>query len=445
MKNVGGIKPSGTQALERLRGVRKIDLSTASLATSDLAREINRDIVLEFIRFNQPLSRVNLARLSGLQPSTISAIVDSLLQEGWVKEGGVVRGPRGRPSTMVSISDDRAIFAIDLRPDRAIVAVIDLTGRVLAQETVPVGARPETSVKRFVACIEMLRSRYPRMQFEGVGVSVPGRVDPATQRILMAPNLRWHDYDLKGALESQLGLQVELDNDANACLASEIWHGGLDGVRSAVLVAVGEGVGASIYSGGQLMYGFNGLAGEIGHVPIDPEGPICGCGQRGCWEVFASSRTALERYRRMNPQEDVPDINDLLRRAREGDKDAAKVVADQATALGRGLRLITAVLSPELILFAGEITSVWPMIEPRLRKELASRMLAGQPPRLAPTGDGQSARLSGAAAILLHRHVRFHRSTHEVKPDLPSGDRRSAASQTSSSSGASAKPARQRR
>lgn len=412
MKNAEAIKISG-KPFTRLRGVRKIDLTTASLATSDLAREINRDIVLEFIRFNQPISRVNLARLSGLQPSTISAIVDSLLQEGWVKEGAIVRGPRGRPSTMVSISDDLAILAVDLRPDRAIVAVIDLTGKIVVQTTVPVGSKPESAVAKMLDCMESLRGRYPRMRFEGVGVSVPGRVDPVTQRILMAPNLKWHDYDLKGALESKLDLQVELDNDANACLASEIWHGGLDGVRNAVLVAVGEGVGSAIFSGGQLVYGFNGLAGEIGHVPIDPRGPRCSCGQNGCWEVFASSRTALERYRRAKPKEDIRDINELLRRANGGDKTAQKVVAEQAVALGTGLRLITATLSPELILIAGEITAAWPMIEQRVRKELAARMLAGQPPRLEPAGDGQSARLSGAAAILLHRHVRFHRSTHE--------------------------------
>jgi len=413
MNNADAIQISSKQPFTRLRGVRKIDLTTASLATSDLAREINRDIVLEFIRFNQPISRVNLARLSGLQPSTISAIVDSLLQEGWVKEGAVVRGPRGRPSTMVSISDDLATIAVDLRPDRAIVAVTDLTGRILAQDTVPVGSKPEAAAAKMLECIESLRGRFPSMQFEGVGVSVPGRVDPATQRILMAPNLKWHDFDLKGVLESKLKLQVELDNDANACLASEMWHGGLDGVRNAVLVAVGEGVGSAIFSGGQLVYGFNGLAGEIGHVPIDPRGPKCGCGQNGCWEVFASSRTALERYRKSKPKEDVRDINDLLRRANDGDKTAQKVIDEQAVALGSGLRLITAMLSPELILIAGEITAVWPLIEQRVKKELASRMLAGKPPRLEPAGDGQSARLSGAAAILLHRHVRFHRSTHE--------------------------------
>jgi len=420
-------RSSGMHSPDRLRGVRKIDLSTVSLATSDLAREINRDIVLEFIRFNQPISRVNLARLSGLQPSTISAIVDNLVQERWVKEGEVVRGERGRPSTMISISDDLAIFAIDLRPDRAIVAVISLTGKLLAQETVPVSPNPATAVSGILGCISGLQKRFAAMTFEGVGVSVPGRVDPVTQRILMAPNLHWHDYDLKSALEKKLKLQVEMDNDANACLASEIWHGRLDGVRNAVLVAVGEGVGASIYTGGQLIYGFNGLAGEIGHVPIDPKGPLCGCGQRGCWEVFASSRAALDRYLDLKRDTEVKDINDLLRLVKEGDALAEKLIGQQAVALGAGLRLITAVLSPELILVAGEITAVWEKIEPSVRKELDARMLAGQAPRLKRAGDWQSARLSGAAAILLHRHVRFHRSTHESNPQAAGTSAKNAA------------------
>jgi predicted NBD/HSP70 family sugar kinase len=140
----------------------------------------------------------------------------------------------------------------------------------------------------------------------------------------------------------------------------------------------------------------------------------------------------LDRYLERNKESNLRDINDLLQQAKDGDSVAVKVVAEQAVALGSGLRLITAVLSPELILIAGEITSVWEEIEPSLKKELAARMLAGQPPRLETAGDGQSARLSGAAAILLHRHVRFHRSTHEVKPQAAGKLRKSAPRKRSS-------------
>src|SRR6478752_595861 len=97
---------NAANSAEQLYGVRRIDLSSAQLASSELARDINRDIVLEFVRFRQPVSRVHLSRMSGLQPSTISAIVEELIEEGWVREGAVVRGARGRPSTMLSVNED---------------------------------------------------------------------------------------------------------------------------------------------------------------------------------------------------------------------------------------------------------------------------------------------------------------------------------------------------
>lgn len=411
--------PSG-----RVHGISSIDLASAQLASSELARDINRDIVLEFIRFRQPVSRVELARLSGLQPSTVSAIVEDLIEEKWVKEGAIVRGSRGRPSTMLSVNDDMVTLALDLRPDRAILAVIDLTGRFLSHETVMTVTDPAAATEKIISRMQHLRNQHPTKSFEGIGVSVPGRVDPETQRLILAPNLHWHEFDLKGALEKGLGLQVEMDNDANACLLSEMWFGRIQGVRNAVLVAVGEGIGTAILAGGQLHSGFHGLAGEFGHIPIDPTGPECGCGQRGCWEVFASSRAAMQAYRRLAPKSNVQGTQELLRLAEEGDTSAFKAVEEQAVALGRGLRMITAALAPEVILITGEITSCWNKIGPLVQKELESTMLAGPAPRLAPAGDGYLARLSGGAAMLLQRHSRYHRSTHSSRGRKPIRARR---------------------
>lgn len=410
---------------ERLYGVRRIDLSSAQLASSELARDINRDIVLEFIRFRQPVSRVDLSRLSGLQPSTISAIVEELIEEGWVREGALVRGARGRPSTMLSVNEDLVTLALDVRPDQAIVAVVDLSGRFLSHETVVTVADPMASMAKIIERMQRLRQRHSDKTFEGIGVSVPGRVDRVTQRLLLAPNLKWHNFDIKAALEKGLELQVEIDNDANACLLSELWYGRLEGVKDAVLVAVSEGLGTAILTGGQLHSGFNGLAGEFGHISMDPLGPVCGCGQRGCWEMFASSRSALQAYRKLAPKSPVGSIEELLRLAEEDDVAAVKAVSAQATALGRGLRMITSALSPELILITGEITSCWTKFGPIVQREMESMMLAGPAPRLATAGDGYLARLSGGAAILLQRHSRYHRSTHAPKAAKPVRARKS--------------------
>jgi predicted NBD/HSP70 family sugar kinase len=375
--------------------------------------------VLEFIRFRQPVSRVDLSRFSGLQPSTISAIVEDLIDEGWVKEGAIVRGGRGRPSTMLLVNDDLVTLALDIRPSQTIVAVVDLSGRFLSHETVMTGSEPKAAIAKLVKKMRALRSKHRDKTFEGIGVSVPGRVDPVTHRLLMAPNLKWGEFDVRSALEKAMGLQVEIDNDANACLLSELWFGRLDGVRNAVLVAVSEGLGTAILAGGQMHSGFNGLAGEFGHIPIDPKGPMCGCGQRGCWETVASSRAALSAYRKLAPRSQVKDMLSLLRLAQDGDSAALKAVKTQASALGRGLRLITAALSPERILITGELTACWEIIGPVIQRELETGMLAGPAPQLTTAGDGYLARLSGGAALLLQRHSHYHRSTHVARARQP--------------------------
>ena len=204
-------------------------------------------------------------------------------------------------------------------------------------------------------------------------------------------------------------------NDANACLLAELWSGRLAGVRNAVLVAISEGIGTAILAGGQLQSGYNGLAGEFGHLPIDPGGPVCGCGQRGCWETAGSSRAALRIYRELAPNKPPIDVSVLLSLAESGDPAAVEAVSRQAHAIGRGLRLILAALSPELILITGEITSVWQRFGPIIQAEMEASVLTGEPPRLATAGDAETARLRGAAAVLLQRHASYHRSTHSPR------------------------------
>ena len=397
---------------DQTRGIRRIDLASVQPASSEIARDINRDILLELIRFNQPLARADLSRLSGLRPSTVSKIVEQLVEEQWVKEGAIIKAARGRPSTMLSVNSAMVTFALDLRPDRAILAVVDLSGRFLSRETIPGFSDLSRTVKQIGKRMRALREEHATKSFEGVGVSLPGRVHPVTQRVLLAPNLKWHDFDLKGALEHESGLQVEIDNDANVCLISELWYGRLQGAKNVVLVAVAEGVGSAILAGGHMQSGSNGLAGEFGHVSVDPAGALCQCGQKGCWEMVASSRAAIRMFNASNDSS-LQNVYELMQLAEDGDEHAVAALTEQARALGRGLRMITAALSPELILVVGDITSSWEHCCPIIEQELAAGMLAGDPPRLRATGDAELARLSGSAAMLLQRHASYHHSTHD--------------------------------
>ena len=390
---------------------RRFDLHAEDPASSELARDINRDIVLELLRRRQPIARVDLARLSGLQRSTVSLIVEQLLSERWIVEGATVRTARGRRPTMLSLNADLVMLVADVRPSHAVCAVVDLNGHFLARQSVPVAADAEFGVQRIAETLERMRDECSRKSFEGVGISMPGRVHPDSQQLLWAPNLRWHGFDIRAALEKRLGLQVEMDNAANACMLSELWFGRMEKFRNAVLVTISEGVGAAVLANGQLLIGRDGMAGEFGHILVDPNGPECNCGERGCWEMFASTRAVLRHYNQRAPEQPALTFTHLINFADGGDARALAALEEQAQWVARGLRMIIAALSPETILFAGDITACWDRSGPMVERELAGRMLVGSPPALLPIGDGEMARLRGAAALVLQRHSNYHRST----------------------------------
>ncbi len=405
--------PAKKKNPESGRAAKRVDLAYVQLASSEIARDINRDIVLEIVRSQQPISRADLSRASGLQPSTVSNIVEQLLKERWIVEGALAKRPRGRRPTMLALNDSLLMIVADLRPRKTILAVIDLNGRFLAHEEVRISADPERSLAAIVDAMIALRARHPGKTFEGIGISVPGRVHPVTNRLILAPNLKWSDFDLKAAIQDRLKLQVELENDATACLLSELWFGRMDGIRNAVLISLSEGLGTAILANGNILSGLNGLAGEFGHIVVDPAGPLCGCGQRGCWETMASSDAALRFYAELAPAAKAVTIQHLLQLADEGDASAIAAVGRQALQLGRGLRLVTAAVSPELILITGALTTCWERFGPIVERELAAGILAGSPPRLEITTEGELARLRGAAAVVLQRHSGYLRSTRD--------------------------------
>lgn len=384
--------------------MRRVDLTNMELGSNETARIINRDIVLQLIRARQPVSRADLARLSGLQRSTVSQITDQLIKERWICEGGMARLPRGRRPTMLALNDDLAVLAVDIHPKQVIVAAVDLNGRLLSRSKLPLSSDPLKSVISIVDCMKRIRESLPAKSLQGVGISLPGRVDAESQCLLFAPNLKWPKFDIKQVIEQAIGLTVEMENAANSCLMSELWFGRMDGVQNAVLITVSEGIGAGVLANGRLVTGEHGMAGEFGHIPLDPNGPRCACKQNGCWEMFASCNAALRYYAELAPQAKRLNFEELLNLAEGGEAQATAALAKQASYIGKGLRMVTAALSPEVVLVAGDVTSAWDRFAPIIEKELSEFSLAGTQPRLQPTHDGEVARLRGAAALLLQRH-----------------------------------------
>jgi predicted NBD/HSP70 family sugar kinase len=312
---------------------------------------------------------------------------------------------------MVGLNGDMVAIAVDIHPKQASVALIDLNGRLLSRWPVPITSDPRASIQLIIECMQRVRPTAPQISTEGIGISLPGRVNPKTQRLIFAPNLKWPEFDIKRMIETRMGLPVMLENDATACLLAERTFARMEGVRDAVLVAVAEGVGTCILANGQLFSGNNGMAGEFGHIVVDPNGPRCGCGKNGCWEVFSSSRAALRYYRELKPKGTAVSFQELLNRAEDGDSAAAQALTQQAMWIGRGLRMIIASVSPSTILIAGELTAAWHRFGPVIEKEASDLTLAGSSPTIRPSHEGEIARLRGAAALVFQRGARRTTST----------------------------------
>jgi predicted NBD/HSP70 family sugar kinase len=384
--------------------MKVIDPKRIQGASSEVVRDINRRIVLNLIRTRHPISRADLARLCGLQRSTISLIVEQLIAESWVIEGPTGRLPRGRRPTFLRLNEERVIVGVDIRPSQITVALADANGKFTSREVIATPTDPKTAVDELIESIRRILASCRGKKVEGVGISLPGRFSHISDRLVFAPNLKWRDFDLRAPIMKATGLAVELENAANACVLATVWFEHTEASRNLVVVTVSEGIGTGILMNGQLLRGCNGMAGEFGHVPLDPKGPVCGCGGRGCWEVFASNRAALRYYGESGAANSGLTFVDLLSRADHGDVRAAKALETMAQYLGRGMRMIVAGLAPERIVVVGDLTRSWKRFGPIIEAEVRDQILpGGGMPRLDPAHEDGMARLRGTVALILQK------------------------------------------
>ncbi|HWX42603.1 MAG TPA: ROK family transcriptional regulator [Blastocatellia bacterium] len=396
--------------------MRKIDLSNFQVATSETARDINRRIVLNLIRSHQPLSRADLARHSGLQRSTVSLITEQLIEERWVTEGANGRAPRGRRPRFLHLNQERVgIIGINVRPIMTTIALADLDARFVTQESLPTARDPEQFIAEVAPRLRNLFNLRPEITYEGIGVSLPGRIDAATQRLVFAPNLGWRDADLKTPLEKATGLHVELENAANACALAEIWFARrTETVHNLVAVTVSEGIGVGVIVNGQLLRGSTGVAGEFGHITVVEDGLQCACGNRGCWEMYASNSAPVRYYAQAatrgrsrsepGPSGSAPSFDDVLRLAEQGDPKANEAFDQMAHYLGRGIAMLVSGLAPDVVVVVGEVTRLWNRIGPSIKKVVESRVFSHASTRIVPTDPSAQPRLRGTIALILQKH-----------------------------------------
>ena len=395
--------------------MRKIDLSNFQIAKSEIARDINRRIILNLIRTRQPISRADLARLTGLQRSTISLITEQLISEQWITEGALGHLPRGRKPRFLNLNNERAgIIGVDIRPRITTLALTDLNARFITQDSLQTSSDPEVFLGKLTERIQNLRSSHPQMFVEGIGVGVPGRVDRKTQRLTFAPNLGWRNIGLKEYLENATKLPVEVDNVANGCALFEMWFGShSEGINDLIALTVSEGVGTGIIVNDQLICGPNGMAGEFGHVSLSEDGPECSCGNRGCWEVYASNNAAVNYYAKAangsrnggkQKKKEVPTFDDLLRLYELGDPKAIESIERMAHYLGVGISMLITGFAPGLIVLVGEVTRVWEKVGPIINDVVKEKSPQAAPTKITALDELAYPRLRGPIALVLQKH-----------------------------------------
>ncbi|UCF10574.1 MAG: ROK family transcriptional regulator [Candidatus Bipolaricaulota bacterium] len=315
----------------------------------DLVRAQNRALVVNLLRTDAPLSRADIARRTGLAPSVLSRLVRSLIDEGIACEIGKSTPPSGRPATLIELNPSYATsIGIKIERSRILGAQVDLMGTILrrAEAAIHRPVRADRVLEDLVGVVNTLVDG----RVLGLGVSVSGFVEPATGTNLYSPILEWEDVAVGEALRSSFDLPVRVENDVNGLALAERWYGAGRPFQHFICITVGEGIGAGLVIGGELYRGAFGGAGELGHITIDPNGPVCRCRERGCLEVYASDRFLCEEAERLG----FEGIDPLAAAAREGLAPAREAFRRMGANLGVGAKNLVNLLNPEAIILGGE-------------------------------------------------------------------------------------------
>jgi predicted NBD/HSP70 family sugar kinase len=389
--------------------MRRIDLKTAQAARSNTIRGINRRIVLNYVRERGPISRAEIARETELQRSTVSTIVDALVEDGLVEEIGAGESTGGRRPTLLRLRTVGAMaIGVDITPTLTTVVTSDLAGRVLAQEQFWTSTDYRETISRTIEVVRQFASGSDGESIDSIGVSIPGLVDPATGRAIYVPYFKWRDLPIAEEISEASGLRVTIDNDANAAALAELWFGRpeVSDARDFIMVLVAEGVGTGIVFDGQIYRGERGAAGEFGHMIIGPHAPVaCSCGNYDCWEAFASGRSAVARYLQLSngshPLHDAQ-FGEVVERALEGEHAAQAALMETAHYLGIGISNLVVGFSPEVVVVGGAITRAWSLVADALGQTIERSVRRGLPSaRILSSTLGEQPTLMGALSLVL--------------------------------------------
>ncbi|MGW0773737.1 ROK family protein [Streptomyces sp. NPDC002835] len=351
-------------------------MTPSKIRFSELVSEQTRAEIFATVLTAGPISRTQLAQRLGLVPSSVTRMLPPLLEHDYLRESDTAPQGRGRPQKMLEVNPDKhLVVGLKIGPAQVSGVITDMAARVLARaEERITDCTPETALSAAAALTSRLLSEVSGAtdRVLGLGVGVSGHVDSTSGVCRYSALLDWHKVDVARPLREATGLPVVVNNDVNTLVVAERWFGEGRDVDSFAVVTVGPGIGCGLFLDGTLFSGTSGLAGELGHMPLDPAGPMCSCGRRGCLEALAGDRAVLRHLQ--DGGVDCTSIAHAIDLARSpgtsGHIVAGSAFAEAGTALGWGLAGMCNLLNLQKIIIAGEGAVAYDLFGPAMTATL---------------------------------------------------------------------------
>ncbi|MET7330185.1 ROK family transcriptional regulator [Nonomuraea sp. NPDC005650] len=342
--------------------------------------DLTRTAILALLGTVGPLSRSEIARRLDLSPATVTQLTRELMGHGMLEELDLKPSRGGRPAVRLGLvgSAGRAL-GVKVTADHLVLVDVRLDGEVLGSWERPFDPAAPDALDSLAGAISSVVAessadeRTPPLL--GVGVGVPGSVDDQAAGTVNAPTLGWQAMAVGDWLRRRLELPVLVENDVNALAAAERLYGRGRTHRDFLVVTIGRGVGAAIVADGRVYRGARGGAGEFGHLPVDPGGPVCGCGARGCLEAYVGAAGLVAAARAKNVHLDLPALG---RAAAGGEAGAREVFAEAGAILGRATAGLINVVDPEVVVVLGEGTADWPFWRASFDAALRAQLYPGR-------------------------------------------------------------------
>jgi predicted NBD/HSP70 family sugar kinase len=342
-----------------------------ALDKSDL-KSANERVVLSLVYRQPGISRNEIAQRSELSPAAITGIVGRLLDAGLVREERTeAQGKLGRrPTALYVVPQSRLLCGVEITTSGATVAIAGLDGEVIRQSDIAFDENPHRFLSAIhKAILDVIRNEpHPVL---GVSVSVPGTMDPESGRIVAATNLHWRDVDAMALIRPGIAQPIFWENNSNLSAVAERWFRSTDlkPLDDFVFVTLRVGLGSGLIINGKLARGARAHAGEYGHSILYPDGRKCICGNRGCWEEYASDRALQREY-----GDNSVSSTRIAELAVAGDPRARRALENVAEALGLGLVNIVMTVNPSAIALDDFAAVAWPVVEPVLWRVLRERV-----------------------------------------------------------------------